>query len=72
MSINFNIDKQVSDKLTTSSASGPSSATGPSPDTGLSPSLEASNKAAPLTHQYAAFIEALHHLNYPLKPPSAR
>ena len=73
MSTNLNIDKQASDKLTTSSASGPSSATGPSsasgpspsPDTGLSPSLGASNKAAPLTHQYAAFIESASSLDLP-------
>jgi len=73
MSTNLNIDKQASDKLTTSSASGLSSATGPSPasgpspspDTGLSPSLGASNKAAPLTHQYAVFIESASSLELP-------
>ncbi len=69
MSTNLNIDKQASDKLTTSSATGPSPASGPSPcpspGTGLSPSLGASNKAAPLTHQYAAFMESASSLDLP-------
>jgi len=69
MSTNLNIDKQASDKLTTSSATGPSPASGPSPcpspGTGLSPSLGASNKAAPLTHQYAVFIESASSLELP-------